>query len=119
VKRLFVFSALVLALAAPMGAAAGGVTVDKLVEAGWSCADPDGPAGPLEIHCFTRANEHQAVSAAISAMVFDPVSGEFLATEILRFTSSDLSSLPCPTGHDGYWEDLGFAWACHHWKPGG
>lgn len=114
-KTRFALAALVLALAAPMGAAAGGVTVDNLVNAGWFCSDPDGPGGPLEIHCFTKAN--QAISAAVSAMVFDPDTGEFLATEVLRFTSRDLSSIPCPTGHEGYWEDLGFAWACHHWKP--
>ena len=50
-------------------------------------------------------------------MVFAPVTGEFLAPEILRFTGKDLSNVPCPTGVEGYWEDLGFAWACHHWKP--
>jgi hypothetical protein len=115
-KRLFVLATLVLALAAPMGAAAGSVTVGQLEDAGWICYDPDGPEGPEGIHCFTKANDHQGVSAAISAMVFDPDTGELLATEVLRFTSRDLSSIPCPTGHEGYWEDLGFAWACHHWK---
>jgi hypothetical protein len=49
-------------------------------------------------------------------MVFDPVTHAFLATETLRFTSQDLSATPCPAGADGVWEDLGFAWACHHWK---
>jgi hypothetical protein len=116
-KRLITLLVLALALAAPATAAANGPTVDQLVDAGWICEDPDGPTGPLEIHCYTNANNHQAISAAISAMVFDPVTGAFLATEVLRFTGKDLSGVPCPTGAEGYWEDLGFAWACHHWKP--
>jgi hypothetical protein len=114
-KRLITLATLLLALAFPMGAAANGPTVDNLIDAGWICYDPDGPGGPLEIHCYTKANDHQFVSAAISAMVFDPDTGEFLGTEVLRFTGRDLSGIPCPTGHEGYWEDLGFAWACHHW----
>lgn len=114
-KRIFLLGALVLALAIPGAAAAGGPTAAQFEKAGWICYDIDG-GGPLEIHCFTKANYHQESSAAITAMVFDPVTGAFLATEILRFTSSDLSALPCPAGADGYWEDLGFAWACHHWK---
>jgi hypothetical protein len=116
-KKLFTLATLLLALAFPMGAAANGPTVDQAINAGWICYDPDGAGGPLEIHCHSQAYDRQFVSAAVQAMVFDPVTGEFLATEVLRFTSKDLSNIPCPTGAEGYWEDLGFAWACHHWKP--
>ena len=114
-KKLFALATLLLALAFPMGAAANGPTLDEAINAGWICYDPDG-AGPLDTHCYSQAYNRQAVSAAVQAMVFDSVTGEFLATEVIRFTSKDLSNIPCPTGHDGYWEDLGFAWACHHWK---
>jgi hypothetical protein len=113
-KRTFALVALLAALAVPATTMAGGPTVENLQNAGWECYDLDGP-GPLEIHCFSKANEHQVSSAAINAMVFDPVTHEFLATEIIRFTSQDLSAIPCPAG-GGTWEDLGFAWACHHWK---
>ena len=114
-KRFTMLALLVATLTFPGAVTAGSLTDAQLENAGWTCYDVDG-GGPLEIHCFTKANDHQASSAAISAMVFDPVTHAFLATETLRFTSQDLSATPCPAGADGFWEDLGFAWACHHWK---
>jgi hypothetical protein len=95
-------------------ALAHGVDKAQLDNNGWFCFE----AGPVSNwHC---QSPNSGQGAAASAMVFSPGDGdEFLGTESLRFTSKDLTSLPCPKAHDGHWEEIpgmDGVWACHHWK---
>lgn len=101
---------MVMGIMAPAGA--GGVSQQKLENAGWFCF-PAGPASPQNIHCV---NGNQGSGKAANVKVFSGADGSYLGTELLRFTDKDLSDLPCPKD-GGFWHDLGGnEWACHHWK---
>ena len=112
-RRLIMMLAVVaMAMAVMAPASAGGPTADKLGDQGWTCF-PAGPAVPQNIHCL---NPNQGGGSAASVMVFSGVDGSFMGTELLRFTSRDLSELPCPKD-GGHWHNIGpDTWACHHWK---
>jgi hypothetical protein len=69
-----------------------------------------GTSGPR----FAPGSEAKRTAAVV---YFDPGDGHFLGTEILRFVG-DYSGVPCPGSHDGTWEWIGFAWACHRPKKG-
>lgn len=92
------------------GPASADITASQLDDAGWTCF----PAGPdNNIHCLPPSEGN---GAATSASVFTPDGSTFLGTETLRFTSKDLSTLPCPKD-GGHWHEVGpDTWACHHWK---
>lgn len=95
--------------------AAAAPTSESMEGAGWTCF----PAGPVaNIHCAPPSVEGLAApGAATAALVFSPDGATFLGVESLRFTSRDLSGLPCPKETGGHWHSIGpDTWACHHWK---
>lgn len=104
--------AMTMGLMAP--ASAGGLTADKLDDAGWSCV----PAGPHGwVHCFSPAAEASAGSITIRVMVFDVPGDTFLGPELL-IHEDVYNQQPCMT--DGgaeytYLEPLIGApyYACH------
>lgn len=102
--------AMVVGVMAPVSAQ--GVNAEQLEQQGFTCF-PAGPATPQNIHCISP---NQGQGKAASAMVFSGSDGRFLGTESLRFTSRDLSELPCPKD-GGHWHEIDVnTWACHHWK---
>ncbi len=122
-RRLIVMLAVVaMVMGAMAPASAGGVSVDKMTNAGWTCVT----AGPSDYdHCFDPTVEFGssgpilANGKAFNVMVFDDDGGAYLGTELLRFSGTDLTeagvSLPCPKDHG--WHSLGGGlYACHHWK---
>ncbi len=108
-RRLIMLLAVVAMMMGAMAPAwAGGVSSAKLEAAGWSCAPING-----KTHCFSPAFSQ---GKAGNVMVFSLGDDTFLGTELLRFTSKDLSELPC-NKDGGYWHKVDDGlWACHHWK---
>jgi hypothetical protein len=98
----------VIALSAGPAGAAGGPTVEQLENAGWTCV-------PLAsgIHCLAPGGALTGPGVGQNNIYFKPVTNEFAGTELLLFTSLDLTGIPCP-GPEGVWHFVGFAWACHH-----
>lgn len=93
-----------------MAPASAAPTADQKQDAGWFCFVA-GPFGYL--HCAVPT---QGSGAATMAQVFTADGNTYLGTESLRFTSKDLTELPCPKD-GGHWHEIGpDTWACHHWK---
>jgi hypothetical protein len=111
---LFAFVGMLMTVFVPAAVAAGGPTIEHYERAGWTCFDPDGPDPELGVHCFAPGSEAKPTAGVV---YFDSADDHFLGTEILRF-AGDYADVPCPGSHDGAWEWIGFAWACHHPKGG-
>jgi hypothetical protein len=129
---ILVLAAVAMATGVIAPASAGGVSNVSLAENGWSCFSNAGDGG-AGYHCTAKPiGEFLAGGqGAVNVMVFTdnsgdgseetPSAGEFLGTEILRFSSRDIDGKPCARGTE--WHDVSFIapnlFACHHWHAGG
>ncbi len=131
-RRLIIMLAAVamaMAVMAPASAGRGGVSNVSLAENGWSCFSNafDTPPG-FGYHCTKNPITEflDGGHGAINVMVFadnrgnsgEPVTaGEFIGTEILRFSDKDIAGRNC--GKGATWTLLGGTlFACHHWHGG-
>jgi hypothetical protein len=94
--------------AAPMSASAnnGNVSLERLMEKGWTCMPIEN-----EPHCFNPAFFTSNNQSTVQVMVFSE-SGSFLGTEIL-WLEHRYNGQPCP---QHMILDLGWAYACHHYS---
>lgn len=95
----------------------GKVSMDRLIDQGWTCA----PIG--EWHCFNPASGKKEAPASITVRVFTPDDHpnprKFLGTEIL-WRADIYGGQPCPQDHLLTPEDLHMPYyACHHYSHGG
>lgn len=111
-RLITVLAVVIMTLGVMSPVSADGINAEQLEAQGWVCFAA-GPASPQNIHCLSP---NQGQGKAASAMVFSGSDGSYLGTETLRFTSKDLSELPCPKD-GGHWQYIPTdTWACHHWK---
>ena len=100
-------SALLLSLAGP-AAAQGGLTADRLADAGWDCF----PVPGLGVHCMPPGVEWG--DRHVQLLYFDEATGEFAGTETLVRADAFRGNRQCPTEDLGWFfiPPLGY-YACH------
>ena len=96
----------VLLLAIPATALAGGTALERAEKAGWQCADVAGA-----MHCFDPGDGKSRNASSVNVKVYD-YDGTFLGTEQL-WSVNVYAGQPCPQDH---LIDLGAFIACHHYS---
>ena len=105
-KAIAITLLVLLLLALPVTALAGGTALDRTIRAGWACVNIEG-----DFHCFDPGDGRSKNTSTINVKVFDG-EGTFLGTE--QLWRADLyAGQPCPQDH---LIDLGLYLACHHYS---